>query len=168
MNHNSSSFQAALQVAYQSPLAHLENLGNRPVAATAGLSELRSKLAKPLNDHSLDPEEVVRDLVRDTQGGIVGSAGGRFFAWVIGGSLPAALAADWLTSAWDQNAGLYACSPAAAIVEEAAGRWLKELLLLPATASFALVTGAQMAHVTCLAAARHALLAKRGIDPPIT
>src|ERR1017187_10063613 len=60
MNHNSSSFQAALQVAYQSPLAHLENLGNRPVAATAGLSELRSKLAKPLNDHSLDPEEVVR------------------------------------------------------------------------------------------------------------
>src|ERR1035438_6506072 len=80
MNHNSSSFQAALQVAYQSPLAHLENLGNRPVAATAGLSELRSKLAKPLNDHSLDPEEVVRNLVRDTQGGIVGSAGGRFFA----------------------------------------------------------------------------------------
>src|ERR1035437_6108969 len=145
MNHNSSSFQAALQVAYQSPLAHLENLGNRPVAATADLSELRSKLAKPLNDHRLDPQEVVRDLVRDTQGGIVGSAGGRFFAWAVGGSVPAALAADWLTSAWDQNAGLYASSPSAAVAEEVAGVWLKDLLGIPASASFAFVRGCQMA-----------------------
>jgi glutamate/tyrosine decarboxylase-like PLP-dependent enzyme len=113
---------------------------------------------------SLDPSAVVEDLVTAVRGGILGSAGGRFFGWVIGGSLPAALAADWLTSAWDQNAALYACAPAAAIVEEVVGVWLKELLRLPGSASFALVTGCQMAHVTCLAAARHALLANDGWD----
>jgi len=103
-------------------------------------------------------------LARDVNGGLLGSAGGRFFGWVIGGVLPAALAADWLTSAWQQNAALYACSPAAAVVEEIAGGWLKELLCLPPSVSFAIVTGCQMAHVTCLAAARHSLLASRGWD----
>ena len=95
---------------------------------------------------------------------MLGSAGGRFFGWVIGGVLPAAMAADWLTSAWQQNAALYACSPAASVVEETVGNWLKEILHLPSSASFALVSGCQMAHVTCLAAARHALLARRGWD----
>jgi glutamate/tyrosine decarboxylase-like PLP-dependent enzyme len=164
MDHNASAFKPALQVAFQSALVHLETLENQSVAATASLSELRSRLAKPLNDHGLDPQEVVRDLVRDTQGGIVGSAGGRFFAWAVGGSLPAALAADWLTSAWDQNAGLYASSPSAAVAEEVAGVWLKDLLGIPASASFAFVSGCQMAHATCLAAARHALLQERGWD----
>jgi glutamate/tyrosine decarboxylase-like PLP-dependent enzyme len=164
MNHDAPSFKAALQVAFQSALVYLESLEDRPVAATASLPELRSRLAKPLNDDSMEPEEVVRDLVRDAQDGIVGSAGGRFFAWAIGGSVPAALAADWLTAAWDQNAGLYASSPSAAVVEEVAGAWLKELLGIPASASFAFVSGCQMAHVTCLAAARHALLAERGWD----
>ncbi len=97
-------------------------------------------------------------------GGLAASAGGRFFGWVIGGAVPAALAADWLTSAWDQNAGMYAVAPAAAVVEEVCGRWLLELLGLPRTASFALVTGCQMAHVTCLAAARNAVLARHGWD----
>src|SRR5262249_36948010 len=110
------------------------------------------------------PEQVVADMIRDVEGGIIGSPGGRFFGWVIGGSLPAALAADWLTSAWDQNAGHSACSPAAAVVEEAAGKWLKESLGLRAEASFALVTGCQMAHTTCLAAARQGVLARLGWD----
>jgi glutamate/tyrosine decarboxylase-like PLP-dependent enzyme len=145
MDHNAPAFKPALQVAFQSALVHLETLENQPVPATASLSELRSRLAKPLNDHGLDPQEVVRDLVRDTQGGIVGSAGGRFFAWAVGGSVPAALAADWLTSAWDQNAGLYASSPSAAVAEEVAGVWLKDLLGIPASASFAFVSGCQMA-----------------------
>src|ERR1700733_2378892 len=157
-------FKAALQVAFQSAQVHLESLENQSVAGTATLSELRSRLAKPLNDHSLDADEVVRDLVRDAQDGILGSAGGRFFAWAIGGSVPAALAADWLTSAWDQNAALFACSPSSAVVEEVAGEWLKELLGLPASASVAFVSGCQMAHVCCLAAARHALLFERGWD----
>ena len=107
---------------------------------------------------------MVDELVAAVEGGILGTAGDRFFGWVIGGSLPAALAADWLTSAWDQNVALYACAPAAAVVEEVAGEWLKDLLGLPSSARFALVTGCQMAHVTCLAAARHALLAKAGCD----
>jgi glutamate/tyrosine decarboxylase-like PLP-dependent enzyme len=109
-------------------------------------------------------EQVIRELAADVEGGLLGSAGGRFFAWVIGGSLPAALAADWLCSAWDQNAGLYATAPAAAVVEESAGSWLKELLLLPRTSSFAFVTGCQMAHFTCLAAARSAVLRRQGWD----
>jgi len=164
MDHNISAFKPALQAAFQFALVHLESLESQSVAATSTLSELRSRLAKPLNDQSLDPEDVVRDLVRDTQGGLVGSAGGRFFAWAVGGSVPAALAADWLTSAWDQNAGLYASGPSAAVAEEVAGAWLKDLLGIPASASFAFVSGCQMAHVTCLAAARHALLLERGWD----
>jgi len=78
--------------------------------------------------------------------------------------LPAALAADWLTAAWDQNAGLYAAGPAAALAEEIAGKWMKDILGLPPHASFAFTTGCQMAHATCLAAARHAVLEKRGWD----
>ena len=125
---------------------------------------LRNRLGKRLDRHGLPPAQVVAELTADVEGGILGSAGGRFFGWAIGGSLPAALAADWLTSTWDQNAALYACGPAAAIAEEVAGGWLKEILGLPQGASFALVSGCQMAHVTCLAAARHALLAKCGWD----
>ena len=108
--------------------------------------------------------DVVAKLARDVEPGLVATAGGRFFAWVIGGTLPAALAADRLTSAWDQNAAMDDTSPAAAVVEEIAGAWLKELLAIPASASFAFVTGCQMAHVTCLAGARHALAARAGWD----
>ncbi|MDP9050429.1 MAG: aminotransferase class V-fold PLP-dependent enzyme [Acidobacteriota bacterium] len=159
-----SSFASPLSSALTHALGHLDSLDTTSVAATVDLATLRQRLDLPLNESSLDPTQVIDDLVRGVEGGILGSAGGRFFGWVIGGSLPAALAADWLTSTWDQNAGLYACSPAAAVVEETAGRWLKEVLHLPSTASFAFVTGCQMAHVTCLAAARHALLGKRGWD----
>jgi glutamate/tyrosine decarboxylase-like PLP-dependent enzyme len=112
----------------------------------------------------MEATQVIDELVADTAGGILGSAGGRFFGWVIGGSLPAALAADWLTATWDQNAARYSGGPAIAVIEEVCGVWLKELLALPQGASFALVSGSQMAHVTCLAAARHALLARRGWD----
>ena len=83
---------------------------------------------------------------------------------MIGGAGPATIAADWLTSAWDQNAGLYACGPSAAVVEEVAGAWTAELLGLPAGVSFGFVTGCQMAHFTALAAARHRVYAKLGWD----
>ena len=95
---------------------------------------------------------------------LLGNAGGRFYAWVIGGSVDASLAADWLAAAWDQNAGMYAVSPASAIVEEIAGAWLKELLALPASVSFALVTGGQMANTTGIAAGRYRVLANKGWD----
>ncbi len=158
------TFREPLQTAARHALAHIENLDALPVAATASLETLRARLARPLTDDGAPPAQVIEDLVSDSAGGIVASAGGRFYSWVIGGSVPAALAADWLTSAWDQNAGLYAAGPAAALVEEIAGEWLKELLGIPAGASFAFVTGCQMAHVTCLAAARHAVLERRGWD----
>jgi glutamate/tyrosine decarboxylase-like PLP-dependent enzyme len=158
------TFREPLQTAARHALAHIENLDALPVAATASLETLRARLARPLLDDGAPPAQVIEDLVSDSAGGIVASAGGRFYSWVVGGSVPAALAADWLTSAWDQNAGLYAAGPAAALVEEIAGEWLKELLGIPAGASFAFVTGCQMAHVTCLAAARHAVLERRGWD----
>src|SRR3982751_3106908 len=155
-------FRDALNIALDRAVSHLEHLDETSVAATVGAASLRKRLEKPLAQTGLPPRQVIEELAADVQGGLLGSAGGRFFGWVIGGALPAAVAADWLTSAWQQNAGLYACSPAAAIVEETVGRWLKEILGLPAQAGFALVTGCQMAHVTCLAAARHALLNKFG------
>ncbi len=159
-----SPFQGVLQSALAHSLAHLGSLDSAPVGATSTLASLRERLARPLGAQGLSAETVIDDLVADTAGGITGNAGGRFFGWVIGGAVPAALAADWLTSAWDQNAASYACAPAEAVIEEVCGAWLKDLLGLPAHASFSLTTGCQMAHVTALASARNALLARRGWD----
>jgi glutamate/tyrosine decarboxylase-like PLP-dependent enzyme len=159
-----SIFTKPLTAATRHALAHIDGLRDRPVDATVTLDDLRRRLDVPLAEQGTDPLQVVEDLVHAAEDAIVGSAGPRFFGFVIGGSLPAALAADWLTSAWDQNAGLYVIGPAAAVVEEVAGGWLKSLFSLPAEASFALVTGCQMAHLTCLAAARHAVLARAGWD----
>lgn len=164
MPHNNSPFHQPLHLALDAALEHLDSLGNTSVAATASASELRAQMQKPLNDAPLPAEQVVTELVHDTRGGLHGNAGGRFFGWVIGGAVPASLAADWLTSTWDQNAGMYEVAPAAAIAEEVAGEWLKDLLDLPREASFAFVTGCQMAHVTCLAAARNGLYTKHGMD----
>ena len=155
-------FRAPLDHAVTHAKAYLNRLDTAPVSSMASLDELRARFTRPLTDAGVPAERVIDDLAKDVEGGLIGNAGGRFFAWVIGGSLPAALAADWLTSTWDQNAGIYACSPAAGVVEEVAGSYLKDLLGLPAHASFAFVTGTQMAHVISLAAARHALLARRG------
>jgi len=154
-------YQEVLGAAMQHALAHLEGLDHDSVAATVDAATLRQRLVRTLTDDGVPAEQVVNELAADVRGGILGSTGGRFYGWVIGGTVPAALGADWLTSAWDQNGSLYATSPAAAIVEEVAGAWLKEVLHLPAKASFALVGGCQMAHVTGLAAARNALLAGR-------
>jgi glutamate/tyrosine decarboxylase-like PLP-dependent enzyme len=159
-----SEFRGTLEKALESALSYLGDLDRMPVASRVDLATLRRRLARPLDARGLRPEAVVEDLVKDVEGAILGSASGRFFGWVIGGTLPAALAADWLTAIWDQNAALYSCGPAAAVAEEVAGGWLKEFLGLPADASFAFVTGTQMAHFTCLAAARHALLGRRGWD----
>lgn len=155
---------AALARATQHAVSYLSSLDDASVATTVPLAELRRRFAIPLPDAGVDPVTVIDDLARDTEGGLLGSAGGRFYGWVIGAGLPAALAADWLTATWDQNAGLYACGPAAAVVEEVCGTWLKDILGVPDSASFALVTGCQMAHVTCLAAARHAVLERAGWD----
>jgi glutamate/tyrosine decarboxylase-like PLP-dependent enzyme len=161
---NGTDFGGPLQTAAAYAASYLSNLDQGPVGAVTDAATLRQRLAKPLSPFGLPAEQVIRELVADVEGGLHAIAGGRFFAWVIGGSLPAALAADWLTSAWDQNAHNFGTGPAAAMVEEAVGAWLKEIFSLPHHSSFALVTGCQMAHFTCLAAARQALLSRRGWD----
>jgi glutamate/tyrosine decarboxylase-like PLP-dependent enzyme len=160
--HKSEPYRSALERAHAHALAFLETLDTAKVAAPATADELRSRLRKPLTDAGVAPERIIDELAHDVEGGILGSTSGRFFAWVIGGTLPSALAADWMVSAWDQNAGIFACAPAMAVVEEVVGEWLKELFGLPAQSSFALVTGCQMAHSTCLAAARHHVLKQAG------
>lgn len=162
--NSDSEFRPVLERALTHSLAHLDGLERNPVAATATTEDLRSRLGRPLNEESLDGRRVLDELVADASSGIHGSAGGRFFGWVIGGSMPAALAADWMTSVWDQNACMQATGPAAAVVEEVCGQWLKELFCLPRGAGFALVTGTTMAHLTCLNAARHGVLAARDWD----
>ncbi len=142
----------------------VESLDERPVWPAATVDELRSTLGGVLPEGPSDPLEVIEELAEAAEPGVVGIPSGRYFGFVIGGAVPAALAADWLTSTWDQNAGLVAAGPAAAVVEEVAGGWLKQLLGIPEVASFAFVTGCQMAHVTCLAAARHAVLERVGWD----
>jgi glutamate/tyrosine decarboxylase-like PLP-dependent enzyme len=107
---------------------------------------------------------VIAALATAAEPGLLASPSGRFFGFVIGGGMPAALAADWLTSTWDQNAGLFVLSPAASVVEEVVGGWLAELLGLPEDVSFGFVTGVQMANFTALAAARHEVLRRAGWD----
>lgn len=158
------NFRPVLELALKRALEYLSWLDENPVGTTISLQELRARLCKTWNSEGIEASEVIAELARDTAGALNNSANARFFAWVIGGCLPSALAADWLTSTWDQNAGMYAVSPAAAVVEEAVGKWLKDLFSLPQETSFALVTGCQMAHATCLAAARSWLLKKQGWD----
>ena len=134
----------------------------RPIAPSASIAELREALGGPLPETGSPDLDVIERLARDGEPGLTAMGSGRFFGFVIGGTLPAALAADWLVSAWDQNAGLLLPTPTAAVVEEIAGTWVRELLGLPATASFAFVTGCQMAHTTALAVARDEVLHRTG------
>jgi len=142
----------------------LDSLDDRPVFPRATPEELRERLDVPLTDEPLDPALVIEELGAACDPGLVAMPSGRYFGFVIGGSVPAALAADWLTSAWDQNAGLYSGGPSASIVEQVTHGWLCELLGLPPDASVGFVTGTQMAHVTGLAAARFEVLRRVGWD----
>jgi len=142
----------------------LGTLGERPIRADASVLELREALGGPLPEKGREPAQVVAELIAAAEPGVVAMPSGRYFGFVIGGALPAALAADWLTSTWDQNAGLVACGPSAAVAEEVALEWLRELLGLPEGISAGVVTGCQMAHVTALAAARHHVLDRAGWD----
>ena len=140
----------------------LDTLPSRRVFPDVELESLRAAMGGPLPDQGQDPAAVVEDLAAASEPGVVATAGPRYFGFVVGGSQPAALAADWLASAWDQNAGLYVLSPAAAVTEEVAAAWLIELFGLPEGTSVGFTTGATMANFTCLAAARHALLQRDG------
>src|SRR6476619_3620814 len=143
---------------------YLRRMPEMPVREEASLDELRATLRVPLNDAPIDSRTVVAELARAAEPGLAQVQSPRYFGFVIGGSLDAAMAADWLTTAWDQNAGGYPCGPSAAVVEEAVGEWVLDLLGLPAGAGVGLTTGCQMAHFTCLAAARNRKLAETGWD----
>jgi len=153
-----------LDIAFAEARRFLGSLDTRPVASRGTPDEMRAPLPAHFPAQGMAATDVVRAIAAAAEPGLTGNAGGRFFAWVKGGALPAALATDIMCSAWDQNAVLASTSPAGAVLEEVAGRFLLEALRLPADASYAFVTGCQMAHATALAAARHAVLARAGWD----
>ena len=143
---------------------HLESLPERHAGPVASFDELRAALGGALPETGVAAEQVVEELARDAAGGLVASPGPRYFGFVTGGALPAALATDWLASAWDQNSFSAVSSPAASVVEEVACGWLLDVLGLPPESGAGLTTGAQMANVTGLAAARGSVLARAGWD----
>lgn len=153
-----------LESAARHAQAWFASLDTRAVAATVSRDELRRRFEAPLPQTGVAAHTVVDDLVRAADGGQLASGSGRFFAWVIGGAVPSSVAAEWLVSAWDQNATIYATSPVASVVEEVAGQWLLDLFRLPRTSSFAFTTGCQMAHFTALSAAREQVLRQVGWD----
>ena len=153
---------AGLSTAAQHAREFLGGLDERPVAARVDAAIVRDALGGPLPEHGEAPDVVIDALVAGAEPGLVATAGPRHFGFVIGGALPAALSADWLVSAWDQNAAFHSLSPAAAAVEEITAAWALDLFGLPETASVGFVTGGQGANTTCLAAARHSVLAKAG------
>ncbi len=143
---------------------YLDEIANRPVGASATAAELRAALGGPLPETGHDAARVVDDLGTAARAGTVATQGPRYFGFVVGGSLPAATAADWLVSAWDQNAGIYVLSPLVSVVEEIAADWIRDLVGLSPAWSVGYVTGCQMANFTALAAGRHHVLHAAGWD----
>ena len=142
----------------------LEALPFRRVGPWASAEELRKSLGGSLNEEGMNPSEILSSFSKEAEPGLTGSPGPRYFGFVTGGALPASLAADWLSSAWDQNAVLAVSSPAASAAEDIVSEWVLDLLGLPPESSVGFVTGCQMANFTCLAAARHEVLRRSGWD----
>ena len=158
------TYDAALDRAAAHARRWLDSLPDRPVRPSATADELKAGFAKPLPDGQTDPAEVVDLLAELAEPGLMAMPSGRFFGWVIGGTLPAALAADWLVSAWDQNTGMRYATPGVVAAEEAAAGWLLDLLGLPAGAAVGFVTGGTMANFAGLAAGRQQVLSDAGWD----
>ncbi len=155
---------AILARAHEHALTWLSTLDDRGVAPAASVAEVAAALGADLPDGPTDPTAVIDLLAGAVEPGLTAMPSGRFFGFVIGGTHPAALAADWLTSAWDQNAGLRTVTPAATAVEDLAEAWVLDLLGLPGSSAVGFVTGGTMANFTCLAAARDSVLARAGWD----
>lgn len=160
----SPDYASLLQRTRELALSYLGTLPDRLVRAQVAAEVLIPRLGGPLPQEPSDPASVIEGLAREADPGLIANAGPRYFGFVIGGSFPVALAADWLTSTWDQNAGLHAASPAVSAIEEVTRRWLLELFDLPREASIGFVTAAHLANVTALAAARHEVLRGAGWD----
>lgn len=155
---------AALERAHQHTLTWLASLDERPVPPRAGVEALVEALGTELPETSTDAAEVVDLMAQACEPGLTAMPSGRFFGFVIGGTHPTALAADWLVSAWDQNSGLRRLTPAHTAVEDVAGSWVVDLLGLPQGSAVGFVTGGTMANFTGLAAGRDAVLRRVGWD----
>jgi glutamate/tyrosine decarboxylase-like PLP-dependent enzyme len=145
---------------------YLETLDTRQIRPERGYREMHELFDRAVPDRPADPADVVEELAAVGEQGVMAIGSGRWYGFVAGGAVPSSLAADWLVSAWDQNTGLAEPTPATSALEAITGRWVLELLGLPPDSSFAFVTGCQMAHVTCLAAARHSVYRRAGWDLP--
>ncbi|MGE5244840.1 MAG: pyridoxal phosphate-dependent decarboxylase family protein [Betaproteobacteria bacterium] len=143
---------------------YVRSRAGRPVWPSPDLEALRQAFGGPLPDDPQDPAVVIEALARAAEPGLVTTSGPRYFGFVTGGALPAAAAADWLATAWDQSASLYVSSPAAAVAEEVAAQWLLEVLGLPRESSVGFTSGCHLANFTALAAARHEMLRRAGWD----
>src|SRR5215212_2926900 len=160
----SSTYEALLDRARHHAGEFLRSMPERHVGARATRDELLAALRVPLSDAGENHADVLDALAAQGERGAVACPGPRYFGFVIGGSLPVALAADWLATAWDQNPGTYSTSPVGSVIEEVAREWLLELFDLPRESGLGFVTGCQMANFTCLAAARHGVLRRLGWD----
>ena len=145
---------------------YLETLDTRQIRPERGYREMHELFDRAVPDRPADPADVVEELAAVGEQGVMAIGSGRWYGFVAGGAVPSSLAADWLVSAWDQNTGLAEPTPATSALEAVTGRWVLELLGLPPDSSFAFVTGCQMAHVTCLAAARHSVYRRARWDLP--
>ena len=158
-------YREALDAAHRHALSWLDTLPDRPVRSETDAEGVLARLDRTLPAEGTSPTAVVDELAEAVGPGLIALGSPRFYGLVIGGAYPAAVAADWLVSAWDQNAGARQLTPAAAAVEEVAASWLLELLGLPARSGVGFVTGGTMANFACLVAARDAVLRGAGADP---
>jgi glutamate/tyrosine decarboxylase-like PLP-dependent enzyme len=156
------SYAELLHVTAELAVSYLDRAASRHVGGRSSRDELIAALGGPLPEHGSRPVDVIRELAAGTDPGLVAGIGPRYFGFVTGGALPVSVAADWLTSTWDQNAALYIMSPAVAMLEDIVSEWILDLAGLPGRSTVGFVTGAHMANFTCLAAARHEVLRRAG------
>ncbi|WP_344755425.1 pyridoxal phosphate-dependent decarboxylase family protein [Leifsonella bigeumensis] len=164
MSARPEEYRDALDSAHAHATGWLQSVPTRPVGPALSADELFARFSVPLQDQSIEALTVVDELARLAEPGLMAMPAGRFFGWVIGGTLPASLAADWLVSAWDQNAAMRGATPATAAAEQIAGAWLLDLLGLPAGSDVGFTTGATGSNFVGLAAARHHVLTEAGWD----
>jgi len=161
---SADGYESVLKIANDRALRFLAELPERPIRERASADELRRSLDRELPEAGEDPAKVVEELADAAEPGLVALGSPRYFGFVVGGAMPAALGADWLATAWDQIGSLYVCGPSASVAEDVAGRWLLDLVGLPGSAGFGLTTGGTMANFSGIAAARHSVLERVGWD----
>jgi glutamate/tyrosine decarboxylase-like PLP-dependent enzyme len=157
-------YKESLEIAAKYSKVWLDNIANRGINPTKSIDEMLEIFGGALPEGSTNPAEVIERMARLGEPGLMNTGSGRFFGWVIGGTLPAPLGADWLVSSWDQNSGMRNTAPTVVALEEIAGTWIKELLGLPTTADVGFPTGATMANFTGLISARQKVMTDAGWD----